>query len=91
MSKAQLLIILAHIFIGGMIVTAASVLGALHDLTPDAVTAIYGTAVGLVGGSATAVGTIGGVLNGKVAVPADKLTTPPAQTLPAAPPPPPTT
>lgn len=47
----MLYLTLAHFAIAVVIIAATSVLAALHDIDAQAVTALFGTAVGLVGGS----------------------------------------
>ena len=64
----QTFVLFAHAGMGLAIVTAATVLGALHDLDAQAVVAIYGAAIGLVGGSAAALGSLAGAVNGKAVV-----------------------
>lgn len=54
-----------HAIVALVIITAATVLAALHDLDGQTVAALFGTAVGLIGGSASSLGSIYSVVNGK--------------------------
>lgn len=49
--RQVMLVSLIHLAIALAVITAATVLCALHDLDAEAVTALYGAAIGLVGGS----------------------------------------
>lgn len=49
---------LAHLVVGLTVIVSATVLTSLHDLDPQACVAIYGTAVGLVGGIGAAINTL---------------------------------
>lgn len=68
MSRMPLLILLTHFLLSLAIVVAATVLAALHVLDPQACVAIFGAAIGLVGGSASALGALGSAINGKTAI-----------------------
>lgn len=62
-ARQQSITLLVHGIIVVFIVTAATVLAALHDLDAQAYTAIIGTSIGLVGGSAGSLAIVG--FNGK--------------------------
>lgn len=68
MVRPQTLLLFTHFAMALAIVVAATVLTALHDLDAQAAVAIYGAAIGLVGGSAAALGAIGSAVNGKSVV-----------------------
>lgn len=92
MQRQSLYILATHALLALAVVVAATVLGAMHVLTSDAITAIYGSAIGLIGASASALSTFGTALNGKVAVPASKIADAPVAAVvepPAVPPAPP--
>lgn len=56
---------MVHAALVSLIVAAATVLAALHDVDAQAYTAIIGTAVGLIGGSAGSLAIVGFNGNGK--------------------------
>jgi hypothetical protein len=58
-----------HAAVALVIIVAATVLAALHDLDGQTVAALFGAAVGLIGGSASSLGSIYSVVNGKATVP----------------------
>lgn len=64
---------LAHLTIAVLIVAAATLLGVLHDLSPDAVTAIFGMGVGAVTGSSAAQSAMATLVNGKNIVSTERL------------------
>ena len=66
--RLQTLTLAAHFGIAALIVAAASVLTALHDLDAATFGTILGAAIGLVGGSAAALGAVGSAVNGKAVV-----------------------
>lgn len=51
MSRQTLAVALIHFGIAALVITATTVLSILHDIDAQAVTALFGTAVGLVGGT----------------------------------------
>lgn len=68
MARPQTLLLATHFAMALAIVVAATVLTALHDLDAQAAVAIYGAAIGLVGGSAAALGAVNSAVNGKSVV-----------------------
>lgn len=56
---------LIHATVALVIILAASILAALHDLDGQTVAAIFGAAVGMLGGSASSLGTLYSAVNGK--------------------------
>ena len=63
--RGQAITLLVHAVLVSLIVSAATVLAALHDVDAQAYTAIIGTAVGLIGGSAGSLAIVGFNGNGK--------------------------
>lgn len=63
--RQQAITLIVHGVIVVFIVSAATVLAALHDLDAQAFTAIIGTSMGLVGGSAGSLAIVGFSGNGK--------------------------
>lgn len=63
--RQQLLVLGLHATVGLLVIIAATVLTALHDLDAQAAVALFGAAVGLAGGSAGAVAALGTAVNGK--------------------------
>lgn len=64
-ARGQAVTLIVHAALVALIVAAATVLAALHDVDAQAYTAIVGTAVGLIGGSAGSLAIVG--FNGKQA------------------------
>ncbi len=62
-----------HAGVAMVIIIAASVLAALHDLDGQTVAALFGTAVGLLGGSASSLGTLYSAVNGKSVISNDNM------------------
>jgi uncharacterized membrane protein len=62
-----------HALVALVIILAASILAGLHDLDGQTVAALFGTAVGLLGGSASSLGTLYTAVNGKSVVSAEAL------------------
>ena len=63
--RGQAITLVVHAVLVSLIVTAATVLAGLHDIDAQAYTAIIGTAVGLIGGSAGSLAIVGFNGNGK--------------------------
>jgi hypothetical protein len=68
--RQQLYVLLVHAVLSVFVVVAVTVLAILHDLEPQAVTTLFGVAVGLVGGSAGSLAVVGFVTNGNGKPPA---------------------
>lgn len=66
--RQALYVMALHGTIALAVVIAATVLAFHGSLDAEAATAIFGTAVGLAGGSASALGALGSVVNGKSVV-----------------------
>ncbi len=62
-----------HAVVALTIIVAASILAALHDLDGQTVAAIFGAAIGVVGGSASSLGTLYTAVNGKSVLSAEAL------------------
>ena len=61
----QLLILLVHSVVAVVIVVAATILSGLGAIDAEAVTTIYGAALGLVGGAASSATVTGQLVNGR--------------------------
>ncbi len=64
-AQQQLYVLIAHTVVAVLIVTAATILAALHDIDGQALTAILGAGVGLVGGNIGSLAIVGFTSNGK--------------------------
>jgi hypothetical protein len=64
----QTYVLVLHAVVAILSIAAVTVLVALHDLEAQAAVAIFGTAIGLAGGSASAVASLGASVNGKSVV-----------------------
>ncbi len=67
-SRSQTYVLGLHMVVGVLVIVAATVLAALHDLDAQAAVAIYGAAIGLAGGSAGSLAMLGTTINGKSVV-----------------------
>lgn len=71
--KQALYVMALHGTIALAVVIAATVLAFHGSLDAEAATAIFGAAIGLAGGSASALGTLAGAINGKAVVSTESL------------------
>lgn len=63
--RQQVYVLALHATVGLLVVVAATVLAALHDLDAQAAVAIFGAVIGLAGGSASSIAALGSTVNGK--------------------------
>lgn len=66
-------VLLIYFGLGVIIILATTVLGALHDLSPQAIAGTFGFAAGLLGGVGSALATFNQATNGKSIVPTEQL------------------
>lgn len=72
-SRYQLAILLLHALIAILVVSAATVLLALHDPLSPAIMGLFGAIIGLAGGSAGSLALMGQTINGKSVVSTDAM------------------
>ena len=72
-SRAQLMVIALHALLGVSVLTAATVLSALHDPISATLASLFGIILGMAGAGSAAVAALGTAVNGKAAIPQGSL------------------